>query len=76
MLMITRKVGERIVVGDDVIVAVVEIRGQTVRLGIQAPRALPVYREEIWEEVRRENEAAASAAAAPFPEIPPGTTAS
>ena len=70
MLMITRKVGERIVVGDDVIVAVVEIRGQTVRLGIEAPRALPVYREEIWEEVKRENEAAASAASSPFPEIP------
>lgn len=70
MLMITRKIGERIVLGDDVIVAVMEIRGQTVRLGIEAPRSLPVYREEIWAEVKKENEAAASAAGAALPEIP------
>ena len=55
MLRITRRAGERIVLGDDVIVEVMEIRGQTVRIGIDAPRSLPVYREEIWLEVKREN---------------------
>jgi carbon storage regulator len=71
MLLITRKVGERIVLGDDVIVTVVDISGSTVRLGIQAPRSLQVYREEIWLEVQKENEAAAAAATTKLPE-PPG----
>ena len=68
MLLITRKVGERIVFGDDVIVTVIDISGSTVRLGIQAPRSLSVYREEIWLEVQRENEAAAAAADTKLPE--------
>jgi carbon storage regulator len=61
MLRITRRAGERIVVGDNVIVEVIEIRGQTVRLGIDAPRSVQVFREELWLEVKRENEAAARA---------------
>jgi len=69
MLRITRRAGERIVLGDDVIVEVTEIRGQTVRLGIDAPRSLPVYREEIWLEVKRENEAAARAAGMKLPDV-------
>jgi carbon storage regulator len=69
MLRITRRAGERIILGDDVIVEVMEIRGQTVRLGIDAPRSVPVYREEIWLEVKRENEAAARAAGATLPDV-------
>lgn len=64
MLNITRRRGERIVLGDDIFVSVLEISGQTVRLGIDAPRAVRVYREEIWLEVKAQNEAAAAAAAA------------
>jgi carbon storage regulator len=71
MLRITRRAGERIILGDDVIVEVTEVRGQTVRLGIEAPRSLPIYREEIWLEVKRENEEAARAAGVKMPEIPP-----
>jgi carbon storage regulator len=63
MLRITRRAGERVMLGDDVVVEVMEIRGQTVRLGISAPRSVPVYREEIWLEVKSENQAAAEAAA-------------
>jgi carbon storage regulator len=70
MLNITRRRGERIVVGDDVFVSVLEVSGQTVRLGIEAPRSVRVYREEIWLEVKRENEAAAQAAEAAMAEIP------
>ncbi len=70
MLNITRRRGERIVLGDDVFVSVLEVSGQTVRLGIEAPRSLRVYREEIWLEVKRENEAAAQAAGAALPDIP------
>jgi carbon storage regulator len=73
MLNITRRKGERIVLGDDVFVSVLEVSGQTVRLGIEAPRSLRVYREEIWLEVKRENEAAAQGTAAGadvIPELP------
>ena len=49
-------------VGDDVVVHVMEIVGNTVRIGIEAPRCMPVYREEIWHAVREENRAAADAA--------------
>ena len=61
MLIITRKPGEKIMLGDDVVVHVMEIVGNSVRIGIQAPRSLPVYREEIWNAVRAENQAAATA---------------
>jgi carbon storage regulator len=61
MLIITRRAGEKIMLGDDIVVEVMEIVGSTVRVGIQAPRAVPVYREELWDLVRAENEAAASA---------------
>ncbi|HLH67232.1 MAG TPA: carbon storage regulator CsrA [Solirubrobacteraceae bacterium] len=72
MLNITRRRGERIVLGDDVFISVLEVSGQTVRLGIEAPRSVRVYREEIWLEVKRENEAAARAAEAALPsEVPP-----
>ncbi|MGI8780613.1 MAG: carbon storage regulator CsrA [Solirubrobacteraceae bacterium] len=61
MLIITRKPGEKIMLGDDVVVHVMEIVGNSVRVGIQAPRSLPIYREEIWDAVRKENQAAAQA---------------
>jgi carbon storage regulator len=64
MLRISRRAGERIMLGDDVTVEILEVRGQTVRLGIDAPRSVLIYREEIWLEVKRENEASAEAAAA------------
>ena len=53
--------------GDDVVVHVMEIVGNTVRVGIQAPRSLPVYREEIWHAVREENRAAAAALPSSLP---------
>ncbi len=71
MLIITRRPGEKIVLGDDVVVTVMEISGQTARIGIEAPKALPVYREEIWAAVKEENEAAARAEAGTRPPSPP-----
>ncbi|MGH2969333.1 MAG: carbon storage regulator CsrA [Solirubrobacteraceae bacterium] len=62
MLIITRRAGERIMVGDDVVVEIMEIVGNSVRVGIEAPRSVPVYREEIYTAVRDENRAAAEAA--------------
>jgi carbon storage regulator len=61
MLVITRKPGERICLGDDITVTVLEVVGSTVRLGIEAPSEVPVYRHEIWEAVKEENRAAADA---------------
>ena len=61
MLIITRRPGEKIMLGDDIVVHVMEIVGNSVRVGIQAPRSVPVYREEIWDAVRAENQAAAAA---------------
>ena len=63
MLIITRRPGEKIMLGDEIVVHVMEIVGNSVRVGIQAPRSLPVYREEIWNAVREENRAAADAPA-------------
>ena len=62
MLIITRKPGEKIMLGDEIVVHVMEIVGNSVRVGIEAPRSIPVYREEIWNAVREENRAAADAA--------------
>lgn len=64
MLILTRRVGESIVIGDDVVVTVVDVRGDSVRVGIDAPRSIDVHREEIYRELRRANEQAASPAAA------------
>lgn len=61
MLIITRRPGEKIMLGDDVVIEVIEVSGSSVRVGIAAPRDLPVYREEIWRAVKDENAAAAAA---------------
>jgi len=63
MLILTRRPGERVVIGDEILVTVMGVSGHTVRLGIAAPEGVPIYREEIWEAVREENRAAAAAAA-------------
>ena len=67
MLIITRRAGERIMVGDDVVVEIMEIVGNSVRVGISAPRSIPVYREEIYTAVRDENRAAADASSVELP---------
>jgi carbon storage regulator len=67
MLVITRKPGERICLGDDVTVTVLEVVGSTVRLGIEAPAEIPVYRHEIWAAVKAENQAAAEASIRDLP---------
>lgn len=56
MLTITRRPGERILIGDDVVIEIVAVTGTTVRVGITAPRERPIYREELWERVKREGE--------------------
>ncbi len=59
MLVLSRKKDESIVIGDDVEITIVDVRGDKVRLGINAPREVPVHRKEIYETIQREKAAAA-----------------
>lgn len=58
MLALTRRIGERIVIGDDVIVTVVDVKGDNVRLAIQAPKEIKIYRGEIYDAIAEENQQA------------------
>ena len=57
MLVLSRKKNESIVINDDITIVVVEIRGDKVRLGVEAPKEVPVHRNEVYEAIRR-NQAA------------------
>lgn len=59
MLVLSRHRDESIMIGDDVVVTIVDIRGDKVRLGINAPQDIPVHRQEVYEAIKRENEKAA-----------------
>ncbi|MBJ6724828.1 carbon storage regulator CsrA [Geomesophilobacter sediminis] len=59
MLVLSRKVGEVIAIGDQISVTVVEVKGGTVRLGITAPQDMTIYRQEIYLKVQQENKQAA-----------------
>ncbi len=64
MLILTRKSGEGIRIGDSISLKVIEIRGNQVRLGVEAPKNISVHREEIYELIRQENEMAAQSSPA------------
>jgi len=55
MLVLSRQRDESIIIGDNVVITVVDIRGDKVRLGIQAPQEIPVHRREVYEAIQREN---------------------
>ncbi len=55
MLVLSRHRDESIMIGDNIVITVVDIRGDKVRLGIQAPTDVPVHREEVYEAIKREN---------------------
>jgi len=63
MLILTRKSDESIIIGNDIKIKVLKIQGNQVHIGIDAPRDYSIYREEIFEQIRRENENARSTAA-------------
>lgn len=65
MLVLSRKRDERIVIGDNIVITVVDVRGDKVRLGIEAPAEVPVHRQEVLDALRR------SAAAETPPKSPP-----
>ena len=61
MLILTRKSGEGIRIGDSITLKIIEIRGNQVRVGVEAPRNVSVHREEIYELIQHQNESAAEA---------------
>ncbi len=61
MLVLSRKKNESIVINDDITIVVVEIRGDKVRLGVEAPKEVPVHRNEVYEAIRRSQQTPDSA---------------
>lgn len=59
MLVLSRHRDESIMIGDDVVITIVDIRGDKVRLGIDAPQNIPVHRQEVYDAIQRENQKAA-----------------
>ena len=56
MLVLSRKCDESIVIGDNIVITVIEIRGDRVRIGISAPTEISVHRQEVYEAIQRQNE--------------------
>lgn len=76
MLVLSRRSNESIVIGGEIVVTVLEIKGDQVRLGIRAPRSVTVHREEVHAEIQRENRSAAvvrNVDLGRLPKAPPGT---
>jgi carbon storage regulator len=70
MLVLSRQRDETIMIGDDIEITVVDIRGDKVRLGITAPNTVPVHRKEVYEAIQRENREAAKIRADDLPNLP------
>ncbi|MBN9629792.1 carbon storage regulator CsrA [Leifsonia sp. TF02-11] len=68
MLVLTRKVGERVLIGDDIVVTILDVRGDGVRVGIDAPRGIRIQRDEVVQAVSEANQEAREAAATADPE--------
>jgi carbon storage regulator len=62
MLVLTRKSNESIMIGDEIELTILSVSGDKVRVGIQAPREIPVFRKEVWLEIQQEDAAAGTAA--------------
>ncbi|MDR1057931.1 MAG: carbon storage regulator CsrA [Treponema sp.] len=68
MLILSRKINEKIMIGDEISISIIEIRGDQVRLGVDAPKTVKVFRQEVFDAIRAENQAAAASTPV-FPEL-------
>ena len=59
MLILSRKINEKVMIGDDITISIIEVRGDQVRIGIDAPKNVKVFRQEVFDAIRAENRAAA-----------------
>jgi carbon storage regulator len=79
MLVLTRRANQSIVIGSDIVITVLEVRGDQVRIGIKAPRDVTVHREEVFAEIQQQNRQAALQPGVgldlPLPAPPPGNSA-
>jgi carbon storage regulator len=70
MLILSRKIGESIVIDGRIRVKVMRVDGEVVKLGIEAPAEVPVHRQEVYEEIQRNNQQALTRQNAPLPKLP------
>ncbi|MEO1618186.1 MAG: carbon storage regulator CsrA [Planctomycetota bacterium] len=71
MLVLSRHRDESIMIGDDVVVTIVDIRGDKVRLGIEAPQSIPVHRQEVYDAIQRENRRSSQTSASAAKDVKP-----
>mgnify|MGYP001325869406 CR=1 FL=1 len=69
MLVLTRKLNQSIVIGDEIEVVVLEVRGEQVRLGIKAPKNVTVHRKEVYDQIREENVSASDVDPSDVPDL-------
>lgn len=62
MLALTRKKDEAVIINNDIEITVIEVKGDQVKLGISAPKSVPIYRKEVYVQIQKENEEAANSA--------------
>jgi len=68
MLILSRKVNEKIMIGDDIAISIIEIRGDQVKLGVDAPKSVKVFRREVFDAIMAENKAASESSSI-FPAV-------
>ena len=59
MLILSRKIDEKIQIGDDITITIIDIHGEQVKIGVEAPKSIKVFRQEVFEAIQKENKAAA-----------------